>query len=115
MTRQRPSQRRAFGSIVAIVLLAIASLVIVGLATPGADRAMQTVYAIDSVRAALGADAGVAVAAAAITAGRDIEVPAAYAPSYDLTFDDDQAASPRSITISARSGAATRVVIIEIE
>lgn len=112
---QESRRRRGFGSVIAVILLSIASIVIVGLATPGADRAMQSTHAIDSIRAGLAADAGVAIAAAALTTGAEPIVPTQYAADYDVEFEDVEDAGVRTVTITARHGAATRVIAIEIE
>lgn len=112
--RCRHGSRRGFGSVVAVILLSIASIVIVGLAMPALDRPMQNVHSVDSVRAALAGDAGVAIAAAAITIGVEPRLPPAYASDYDIEFVD-VAGPPRSVTITARSGEATRILAIEIE
>ena len=107
--------RRGFGSVLAVLLLSIASILIVALATPGADRAVQNTYAMDSVRAGLAADAGVSLAIAALTRGADPAVPPEYASDYDIEFEDVEVEGVRTITVTARHGAATRVVVIELE
>ena len=112
---RRESRTRGFGSVVAVVLLSIASIVIVGIATPGPDRAIQNSAAIDSIRAGLSADAGVAIAVAALTLGDDPAMPPQFADDYDIEFDDDESGGTRTVTVTARHAQSTRVVAIEID
>ena len=114
----KPSRqcRRGFGSVVAVLLLAIGSIVIVGIATPGADRPLQSAYQVSSVRALLAADAGLSMAMSGVLTSTTPAVPTPLASDYDITFTDlSSPPGPTVYQINAKFDESTRVVHVYIE
>ena len=110
------ADRRGAAAIVALLLLALAALVVGSMALASTQHSGVASRTASSVHAFFAAEAGRAMLISALGAQQVPSVPPPYAPDFDVTFTD-MSVPPDTIEylITARSGAATRVVRVTIE
>jgi hypothetical protein len=97
-----------------VLVLAGVNLVVLGAVTSTGELASATPVRVDALRATLAAEAGAALAAAELAAGRDLPTGTIDLADARLTLDVEEG-PPVVVTVTAVAGDARRRLLLTIE
>lgn len=107
-------RRRALALAGVVLVLAGVNLVVLGAVTSTGELASATPVRVDALRATLAAEAGAALAAAELAAGRDLPTGTIDLADARLTLDVEEG-PPVVVTVTAVAGDARRRLLLTIE
>jgi hypothetical protein len=109
-------QRRAAALAGTVLIIAALNFVIIGSLTAGGDDAAITSQRVDSLRALLAIESGVALLVGEISGGREVPTGERELPSgQTILIEATGTAPPMQVEITARSGRAERTVRISLD
>jgi hypothetical protein len=115
-SRTMPRQRRAAALAGAVLVIAALNFVIIGSLSAGSDDASIAAQKIDSTRALLAIESGVALVIGELSAGREGPIGERPVPQGGSILIETTATSPpMQVDITARSGRAIRTVRITLD
>lgn len=111
-----PCRRRAAALAGTVLIIAALNFVIIGSLTAGGDDAAITSQRIDSLRALLAVESGVALMVGEVSGGREVPTGERTLPSgQTILIEATGSTPPIQVDITARSGRAERTVRISLD
>lgn len=115
-SRRSNPRRRAAALAAAVMVIATLNLVIIGSLSSGTDDAMLASQRLDSTRALLAAESGVALVIGELSGDRPIPEGEVVLPSGQIvTIESVSVTPPMQVDITGRSGLAQRIIRIRVE
>ncbi len=115
-SRAKPRDRRAAALAGTVLVIAALNFVIIGSLTAGGDDAAVTAQRVDSLRALLAVESGVALVVGEVSNGRSVPIGERVLPDgQTVLIETDSDTPPMQVDITARSGRAERSVRITLD